>query len=357
MQGGANWGDVDRETQVFNLVCAGGIVSDTGVGGLTLSGGLSWFRRKVGMSIDNIIGASMVLADGRYVHVSEKENQDLFWAIKGGGGNFGVITSFEFKLYELGPEVMFAACMYPRSEAEKVMKFWIEYTRDLPDEVTSDCIHWSVPVHEAFPPELHGKEVSVLAAMYYGSPEEGQKVLQPFREVAEPLLDMSNVYPYTAVNQMFDPFLQKGSLYSYWKSLYVDDISDDLQKLIIDRANNSPAPQSLISIRNLHGALSRVSEAATAFGDRSSRFLVSIDTMWVDPEQNEDNIQWTRDFFQEVKAFSDGKVYFNFNSDMSGSEDLAQDSFGVNYQRLVDIKTKYDPSNFFSLNANIKPRG
>jgi len=357
VQGGANWGDVDRETQVFGLACAGGVVSDTGVGGLTLSGGLSWFRRKAGMSIDNIISAEMVLADGSFVHVSDMENQDLFWAIKGGGGNFGIVTSFEFELYELGPEVMMVACMYPREEAENVMRFWVDRTRDLPDEISSDCIHWSIPEHEAFPVELHGKKVTILAALYFGSAEEGQKVLQPFREVAEPLLDMSNIYPYSAVNKMFDPFLQKGTLYSYWKSLYVDDITEELQQLIIAKANDAPAPQSLISIRNLHGALSRVPENATAFGDRSARFLVSIDTMWVDPAQNEQNIQWTRNFFQELQTFSNGQVYFNFNSDMSGSEDLAKDSFGSNYQRLVDIKTKYDPTNFFRMNANIKPSG
>jgi hypothetical protein len=355
VQGGATWLDVDRETQAFGLACAGGVVSDTGVGGLTLGGGLSWFRRKAGMSIDNLIGADMVLADGSYVHASESENPDLLWAIKGGGGNFGIVTSFHFRLYELGPEVMMVACMYPRAEAEKIMKFWVDFTRDLPDEVTSDCIHWAVPDHPAFPEELHGKPVTVLASMYFGPPQEGEKVLQPLREVARPLLDMSGIIPYTVVNKMFDPFLVKGTLNSYWKSLYVKDINDDLMQLIISKANDAPAPQSLISIRNLHGAISRVPEASTAFGDRSGRFLVSIDTMWVDDLKNESCVQWTREFFNELQNFSNGQVYFNFNSDMTGSNDLAGDSFGANYHRLIDIKTKYDPDNFFRVNANIKP--
>lgn len=357
VQGGANWGDVDRETQAFNLVCAGGVVSDTGVGGLTLGGGLSWFRRKVGMSIDNLIGADMVLSDGSYVHASESENQDLFWGIKGGGGNFGIITSFHFKLHELGPTVMMAATMYPRAEAEKIMKFWIDFTRNIPDEVTSDCIHWSIPEHPGFPEELHGKEVTVLAGMYFGSPEEGERILQPLREVATPILDLSGVIPYTAVNKMFDPFLVKGTLNSYWKSLYVKDIDEKLMNLIIDKANGSPSGQCLLSIRNLHGALSRVPEKATAFGDRSGRFLVSIDTMWNDDALNDRCIQWTQQFFGELQEHSDGQVYFNFNSDMSGSKDLAEDSYGPNYQRLIDIKTKYDPDNFFRMNANIKPNG
>jgi len=157
----------------------------------------------------------MVLADGSYVHVSEDENQDLFWAIRGGGGNFGIITSFEFKLYSLGPDVMFVACMYPRSEAGKLMDFWVEFTRDLPDEVTTDCIHWCIPEHDAFPAELHGTEISILAGMYFGSPEDGKRELQPLRDVSEPLLDLSNVYPYCTVNQLFDPFLVKGTLNGY----------------------------------------------------------------------------------------------------------------------------------------------
>lgn len=355
VQGGANWGDVDRETQAFNLVCAGGVVSDTGVGGLTLGGGLSWFRRKVGMSIDNLIGADMVLSDGSYVHVSETENQDLFWGIKGGGGNFGIITTFHFKLHELGPTVMMAATMYPRSEAEKVMKFWVDFTKNLPDEVTSDCMHWSIPEHPGFPEELHGTKVTVLAGMYFGSPEDGERILQPLREVATPILDLSGVIPYTAVNKMFDPFLVKGELNSYWKSLYVNDIDENLMRLLIDKANDSPSGQCLLSIRNLHGALSRVPEQATAFGDRSSRFLVSIDTMWTDDSMSDRCIEWTRQFFNELQQHSDGQVYFNFNSDMSGSSDLAEDSFGPNYERLIDIKTKYDPDNFFRMNANIKP--
>ena len=356
VQGGANWGDVDRETQAFGLACAGGVVSDTGVGGLTLGGGLSWFRRKAGMSIDNLIGADMVLADGSYVHASAEENQDLFWALKGGGGNFGIVTSFHFKLYDLGPEVMMVACMYPRAEAEKIMKYWIDFTRDIPDEITSDCIHWAIPDHPAFPEELHGTKVTVLASMYFGPPEEGEKLLQPLREVATPLLDLSGIIPYTAVNKMFDPFLVKGTLNSYWKSLYVEDIDEKLMDLIISKANDAPAPQSLISIRNLHGAISKVPEDATAFGDRSGRFLVSIDTMWVDDSMNDHCIQWTSEFFDELQKYSNGQVYFNFNSDMSGSADLAGDSYGGNYQRLIDVKTKYDPDNFFRINANIKPK-
>ena len=248
------------------------------------------------------------------------------------------LISFHFKLHELGPTVMMAATMYPRAEAEKLMKFWIDFTRSLPNEVSSDCIHWSVPVHPGFPEALHGTEVTILAGMYFGSPEDGERILQPMREVATPILDMSGIIPYTAVNKMFDPFLVKGTLNSYWKSLYVKDIDENLMQLIIDKVNNSPSGECLMSIRNLQGALSEVAEDATAFGDRSSRFLVSIDTMWNDDALHDRCIQWTKQFFSELKQYSDGQVYFNFNSDMSGSKDLAEDSFGSNYQRLKDIK-------------------
>jgi len=356
VQGGATWLDVDRETQAFGLACAGGVVSDTGVGGLTLNGGLSWIRRKVGMSIDNLIGANLVLADGSYVYASETENSDLFWAIRGGGGNFGIVTSFDFKLHKLGPEVMFVACMYRRADAAKVMEAWVNFTQTAPDEISSDCIQWFVPAHPAFPEELHNEAITVVAGMYSGPAEEGQKALQALREIATPLLDMSGIYPYQGVQQMFDPFLPKQAFQSYWKSIYVDGLPEARRSKIINWASSIPAKSSLISIRHLGGAIGKVAEKATAFGDRSGKFLVSIDTMWEDEKDNEKCIQWTRDFFADIQKESKGQVYFNFNYDLVSSGDILADSYGGNYARLVEIKTKYDPHNFFSVNANIKPQ-
>ncbi|UZR97909.1 FAD-binding oxidoreductase [Chondrinema litorale] len=355
VQGGATWLDVDHETQAFGLACPGGVVSETGVAGLTLGGGLSWMRRKVGMSIDNLIGADVVLANGNFVHASEKENADLFWAVRGGGGNFGIVSNFEFKLTDLGPTVFFTACMYPRKEAEKVLSYWVNYTKNAPDNITSDCILWAVPEHPNFPEELHNHKVIVVAGMYAGKAEEGEKKMQPLREIATPLLDMSNVYPYKMVQQMFDPFLEKQKLNSYWKCIYLDELTDQLQIRVIKRAAEVQNPQSLISIRNLQGAISRVGSDETAFGDRNARFLLSIDTMWLNDADNERNMNWTRDFFNEMQGFSQGKVYFNFNSDMSSPSDILKVSFGNNFQKLSAIKAKYDPNNFFNLNANIKP--
>ena len=354
VEGGATWFDVDHETQAFGLACAGGVVSETGVAGLTLSGGLSWMRRKVGMSIDNLLEVDIVLANGQFLHASETENEDLFWALRGGGGNFGIVTNFKFKLQELGPEVFFTACIYPREDAAKVMEYWTEFTRTAPNEITTDCILWAIPDHPNFPPELHLKEVIVISGMYFGSPDEGRKMMQPLREIAAPVIDMSNVYPYTAIQQMFDPFLQKQTLYGYWKCLYFDDLTKEIQKRIIEKSKDIPAPATIFSLRNLQGALSEVPAQSTAFGDRSARFLFSIDTMWTEPGDNDKNIAWTREIFNEMHTLSKGKVYFNFNTDLEGPSDILQDSFGENYQKLKAVKRKYDPDNFFRLNTNIK---
>lgn len=355
VQGGATWYDVDRATQVFGLACAGGVVSETGVGGLTLNGGLSWMRRKVGMSIDNLISADVVLADGRTVRASESENEDLFWAIRGGGGNFGVVTMFEFKLQEIGPEVMFVACAYHRGELAKVYDFWVDFTADLPDELTTDCMQWSIPEHPMFPPLLHNQPICMLAGMYAGPAEEGAKALQPMREVAKPLMDMSSIYPYRDIQQMFDPHLRKHSLRNYWKSIYVNELTPNLRKRLIEEGWAKPSNRTIISIRHMGGAIERVPVDATAFGDRQGQFLISLDSMWTGAENDEANIQWTKDFFNELSRESGGQVYFNFNYDLEGESDLLSDSYGPNYQRLIEVKTKYDPNNFFRLNANIEP--
>ena len=355
IQGGATWADVDRETQAFGLVCAGGVVSDTGVAGLTLGGGLSWMRRKMGMSIDNLLSVDVVLADGSFVHASADEHPDLFWAVRGGGGNFGIVTCFEYRLQELGPEVFFTGCMYPLEAADEVMRFWLDFTRTAPDEISTDCAIWNIADHEAFPEPLRNQPMIALMGMYFGPPEKGMELMKPLREVTTPLLDLSNVYPYAAVQQMFDAFLPKGALRSYWKSIYLDDITGEMKDRIIGRGNSRPSGQSLISIRHLQGAIARTPADATAFGDRSARFLLSIDNMWSNADADKTNSAWTRDFWDEMRPYSNGQVYFNFVGDEQGGEGMLKDTFGNNYQRLAKIKAKYDPENFFRINQNIKP--
>jgi len=354
VQGGATWLDVDQETQAFGLACPGGVVSDTGVGGLTLNGGVSWFRRYAGMSIDNLLGAEMVLADGSFVKVNENVNSDLFWAIRGGGGNFGIVTSFEFKLYELGPEVMFAACMYPRENAKEVLEGWLKFTDNAPKEITSDCVLWHVPTHPNFPEHLHKKPVMVVSALYAGIPEDGESALKRLRELATPLLDMSNFYPYQAVQQMFDAFLPKGKFQSYWKSLYFEQLNSEIQDIVFKSIHKVPSTDTLISIRHMGGAIQEIPADQTALGSRDGQYLLSIDSMWEDPQKDQVNIDWTRELFNQLSAHAHEHVYFNFMYD--GEESVVHEGYGNNYNRLVEIKTKYDPGNLFSLNANIKPQ-
>src|SRR6056297_820987 len=217
VQGGATWGDLDRETQVFGLAAPGGVVSTTGVAGLTLGGGLGWLRKKHGLSCDNLQSVEIVTADGTLRTASSMENQDLFWALRGGGGNFGVVTSFEFELHEVGPDVMMCAIMYPIDIAENVLATWKEFMLDSPDEISAQLLFWTIPDIDAFPKEARGKQVVAITAMYVGHPDEGEKALQKLREIDTPVLDLSGKTPYTVANSMFDPFFPKHERYYYFK--------------------------------------------------------------------------------------------------------------------------------------------
>ena len=276
VQGGATWGDLDRETQLFGLAAPGGIVSTTGVGGLTLGGGQGWLRRTYGMACDSLLSADVVTADGQFLVASEAENSDLFWALRGGGGNFGVVTSFEFRLHDVGPLVAFAGPVYPLEHAPQIVAAFREYVASAPDEVNASAVRWTIPSVAAFPEALHGQDVLILAAMYVGPSEEGEKVLQPLREFDAPVLDLSMTLPYVALQQIFDSFFPPHELHYYWKALYLADLSDDVVEIILNWAEECSSPLSMAVITATGGALSRVFPGATAAGDRqapySSRF-------------------------------------------------------------------------------------
>ena len=234
VEGGATWGDVDRETQAFGLVAVGGIVSTTGVAGLTLGGGQGWFRRTFGMTCDNLVSADVVTADGRLLNVSETAHPDLFWALKGGGGNFGIVTSFEFRLHQLGPMVAFAGPVYPMEKARTILRRFRDFASSAPDEVNVVAVLWSIPGGSAFPQHLHGREVLIIGGTYAGTPERGHEILRPLREFDEPVLDMSATIPYRALQQLFDPFFRKGEFLHYWKAIYLDRFTDDAIEAIVD---------------------------------------------------------------------------------------------------------------------------
>ena len=352
--GGATWGDVDRETQLFGLAVPGGVVSTTGIGGLTLHGGYGHLRRTHGLSIDNLLSVDIVTADGQVRTVSAREHDDLFWAVRGAGSNFGVVTSFEFRAHPVGPQVQLCAPFYALEDGRKVLRAWREFTASAPDEVNSIAIPWSVPDAEGFPPELRRRPVVITAAVYAGPAEQGARVMQPLRDIATPLLDLSGSLPFTAIQSAFDPFFPKGNLY-YWKSTYVDDLSDACIDAILDAAARRPSHMPDIPIWHLGGAMSRVAEAHTAYGRREAPYLVTAEANWLDPRENDRYIQWARDLLAALQPFSRGGLYLNFPGFGEEKEAMLRAAYGANYVRLAALKRTYDPDNLFRMNLNIRP--
>jgi FAD/FMN-containing dehydrogenase len=352
--GGATWSDVDRETQLFGLAIPGGVVSTTGVAGLTLHGGYGHLRRTFGLSIDNLLSVQIVTADGQVRTASATENADLFWAVRGAGSNFGVVTSFEFRAHPVGPIVQLCAPFYALEDGGKALRAWREFTATAPDEINSLVVVWSVPDVDAFPAELRRRPVVILATVYVGPPEEGARIMQPLREVATPLLDLSGPMPYTVLQASFDPFFPKGRFY-YWKSTNVHDLSDACIDTILAAAADRPSHMSDIPIWHLGGAMSRVAPEATAYGRRDAPYLVTAEATWTDSNQNEANIHWARDLVAAMRPFSRGGLYLNFPGFGEEKEAMLRDAYGANYDRLQMLKTQYDPGNLFRMNLNIGP--
>lgn len=352
VQGGATWGDVDRESQLHGLAVPGGVVSTTGVAGLTLGGGIGWLHRKWGLTCDSLRAVEVVTADGDLVIASEDENPDLFWGVRGGGGNFGVVTSFEFEAYDLGPTVMCAAVMYPVDDAPSLFRAWRDWTQTAPDEVTSRVIFWTMPEDPNLPAAVHDQDVMIVGAVYAGDPDDGERVLQPARELGLPLADLSARMPYRFFQAMFDPFFPKGELGSYWKSVYLRDLSDDAIDLVTALGASRVSPLTLVHVPQLGGAISRVGPDETPVGDRSAPYMLSVDGSWADPAEADGVIAWVRAATAKAAPFSTGGTYLNF-----GGQDDADvpAAFGGNLKRLRQLKRKYDPDNLFRLNANISP--
>jgi hypothetical protein len=352
-EGGATWGDVDRETQAFGLVAVGGIVSTTGIGGLTLGGGQGWFRRTFGMTSDNLVSADVVTADGRLLNVSATAHPDLFWALKGGGGNFGIVTSFEFRLHAVGPMVAFVGLVYPMEQARTILGRFRDFASSAPDEVNVSAVLWSVPGGPAFPQHLHGRDVLIINGVYAAAPERGHEILRPLREFEEPILDMSATIPYRALQQLFDPFFRKGELLHYWKAIYLDRFTDDVIEAILGGCVARPSQRSLLAIAALGGAMARVGKDETPIGSRLAPFLLEIIGSWTEPAHTEQNVIWVRHVFETMHWFSSGRINLNFSGAGEDNERLVRAAFGDHYQRLASVKHKYDSTNMFRLNQNI----
>ena len=356
VQGGATWGDCDRETQLFGLAVPGGVVSTTGVAGLTLHGGVGHLRRKHGLSIDSLLSVDIVTADGQFRRASATENEDLFWAVRGAGSNFGVVTSFEFQAHPVGPMVFVGAIFYPLEDASRILPAWRDFMAAAPEELSSLAICWSIPPHEPFPPELHGTPIVAVAAAYCGPVEEGERIVQPLRELGQPVVDASGPWPWLGLQSGFDAIFGKGEL-RYWKSRALAELSEEAIGEILDFAGRRPSPLTDIVIWHHGGAMSRVAETETAYGGRDAQFLVTAEANWTDPAQNDDAIAWARAVWDAMERFSTGGVYLNFPGFGEEKEALARAGYGVNYERLAALKAKYDPANLFRMNINIAPAG
>jgi FAD/FMN-containing dehydrogenase len=354
VQGGATWGDVDRVTAPLGLAAPGGVVSETGVAGLALNGGVSHQRRRDGMTVDNLLAAEVVLADGRRVRASAGEHPDLYWALRGGGGNFGIVTEFEFRLHELGPDVYGIHVAYALEDAAHVLAAWRDAVADAPDDLSTAWLIWSLPDVDLLPEELRGKPYVGIAGMWAGDPEEGERRTRRLRELATPLLDMSAPVPYADFQQELDPFFPAGRRY-HWKALYLDGLSQSAIDTTVEWSLARPSGNTLIIIRHCGGAMSRVPADATAFGDRSSEWMLSIDSTWDDAAGDEQNVAYTRAFWDAAHEHSDGKTYFNFPGLLEEGDAAVRASYGANHERLARIKAIYDPENRFRLNQNIRP--
>jgi FAD/FMN-containing dehydrogenase len=354
VQGGATWADVDRVTAPLGLATPGGVVSETGVAGLALSGGVSHQRRRDGMTVDNLVSAEVVLADGRQVRASAGEHPDLHWALRGGGGNFGVVTSFELCLHELGPEVFALNVAYPIEDAARVLADWRDAVADAPDELSTAGLIWSLPAVDELPEQLRGLPYVGVAGMWAGDPAEGERATRGLRELATPLLDMSARMAYLDFQCSLDPFYPAGLRY-HWKALYLDGFSDPAIDTTVEWSERRPSNDTLVIIRHCGGAISRVGAEETAFGDRSSEWMLSIDSSWHESADDETNVGYTRAFWDAAVPFSNGQTYFNFPGLLEEGDAAVRDSYGANHIRLARIKAAYDPENRFRLNQNIRP--
>jgi FAD/FMN-containing dehydrogenase len=350
VQGGALLGDLDRETQAFGLAVPSGIVTHTGVAGLTLGGGIGWIMRKHGLSIDQLISVDLVTAEGEFVQANEERNPDLFWGVRGGGGNFGIVTEFEFRCVPLGPYVMAGPVFWPMTQSSNVLRFYRDWVADAPDELMTIVIHRKAPPLPFVPPALHGEPVVVVACCWAGDVEEGQRFLRPLKEFGSPVLDLCVPKPFLSHQAMFDPSFPAGRWY-YFKSCDVGELSDDIIDITTEHSLQISSPLTTYPIWQMGGAVSRVGNDETAFNGRSSGFTYNIGASTETSAGFAEEREWVRDFWSALRPWHKG-VYMNFLGD-EGAERVRQAYGSKKYERLQVLKRKYDPENFFRLNQNI----
>jgi FAD/FMN-containing dehydrogenase len=352
IEGGATLADLDAATQAHGLATPLGINSTTGVAGLTLGGGFGWLSRKYGMTVDNLESAEVVTAAGQVVRASAKENSDLFWALRGGGGNFGVVTRFEFRLHPVGPGVLSGLIVYPLSEAKSVLQQYREFMARAPEELTVWNVLRKAPPLPFLPEKFHGKDMIALAVIYAGDPKQGEPLIEPLRKFGSPWGEHVGVQPYVDWQKTFDPLLTSGAR-NYWKSHNFSTLKDGLFDVVVEHAGRLPSPQCELFFGAIGGATTRPAPDSTAYPHRDAKFVMNFHGRWENPADDKRCIGWARDFFNATTPFGTGGVYVNFLTADEG--DRVRAAYGANYGRLAQIKRKYDPDNLFHMNQNIAP--
>jgi FAD/FMN-containing dehydrogenase len=351
-QPGLTMAEFDRETQAFGLATTAGMVSTTGIGGLTLGGGIGWLMRKHGLTCDNLRSADLVTAEGEFLKSSEDENADLFWGLRGGGGNFGIVTSFEYQLHPLG-RVLTGRIVYPMAKARELLRFYREYTPTVPDELTSIVSLRICPALSIYPFEIHGTQIVSLLVCYAGPPEAGERVLRPLREFGSVIVDLVRPQPYCLHQTLFDAGVPAGIL-AYYKTQHLAALTDEVIDTVVDCSTRISSPQSNVLIYQLGGAMRRVGEDAMAYSHRDPAYTLELTTYWSDALESDEHVRWTREFWAAVRPLSTGGAFLNFLGD-EGAAGVRAAFPPEKYERLVALKNKYDPTNFFRLNQNIKP--
>jgi FAD/FMN-containing dehydrogenase len=350
---GATLADFDEAAQAHGLATPVGINSTTGIAGLTLGGGFGWLTRKHGMTIDNLVAAQVVTADSEKLRTSEKEHPDLFWALRGGGGNFGIVTSFEFKLHPIGPDVTAGLIVFPMTEAQRVLRQYREFVARAPDELSVWLVMREAPPLPFLPAEVHGKPALVLALCFSGAPAEGEKFVAELRRFGKPWGEHVGPVPYAQWQKAFDPLLAPGAR-NYWKSHNLTKLPDALLATLIEQAVRLPSSQCEIFVAHIGGAASRVPSDAMAYGHRDAEFVMNVHARWDEPAQDEACIRWARGVFDAVRPYATGGTYVNFMTE-DENERVAM-AYGANHARLAELKARYDPQNVFRMNQNIKPQ-
>ena len=349
---GATLADVDEATMAHGLATPVGINSTTGIAGLTLGGGFGWLTRKYGMTIDNLISVDMVTADSKKLRASANENGDLFWAIRGGGGNFGVVTQFNFELFPVGPEVFAGLMVFPFTQAKQILRKYREFVNSAPEELNVWVVLRKAPPLPFLPQSVHGKEVVVLPIFYSGPIAAAERLIAPLRDFGQAHGEHLGPQPYVQWQKAFDPLLTPGAR-NYWKSHNFTELADGALDSIIEFAGKLPSPQCEIFVGLIAGAPNRVASDAMAYGHRDAKFVLNVHGRWDEAKDDQKCIAWARDFFKASAPYASAGAYVNF---MTAEEsDRIASAYGTNYARLVEIKRKYDPENVFHLNQNIRP--